>query len=276
LNENFVPNVLTDANNQQFTVGNVVVTPSNEVFYLLLTGTPMLSVVDYNNKPAVTFALANAPCSSDGVGTDGVVASDQDKITANDDNTKPDEFRCVPDSGQTLANGGSPVSVVVSNYNRQASVDVNNACANGTAAMPFSKDYDVTGMTQYVLVTAGVDANNDGDYADVGDTAPVYTTTSIGVGSVTNTDRPGTIANTGEYTTFSLSSLATGARLVVDFGARDVKCPTNWSTYLNNGGQAANFSSQEKLDLCLGNGNNATPNWDTTAWVTCPTGVTIP
>ena len=274
LNENFVPNMETDSNNQTFTIGVSANTPVDERYYILLTGSEMLGVVAYNNKPAVNSTVANSACSSDEVSTDNVVASDMDKILGNDNATKPDEFRCTPDNPTLPAS----VTTDVSNYNRESSVSVGNACGNNNSVtdMPFSKDFDVTGITVNTLTTAGVDANSDGDYLDAGDTAPVYSATSLGTGTVVNTDRPGTKANNGEYTSFIVNPMQNSMRIEVAFGARDNRCPTNWSTFINANGSARSFTNAEKNANCLGNGANAVPNWDKTSWINCPASVTIP
>ena len=273
LNETYVPNIMVDGSNQGFTIGVGNVTPVDERYYILLSGSEMLAVVDYNNKPAVISSFANSPCSSDEVGTDNVVVSDMDKILNNDNATKPDEFRCTPDQAVL------PVLVTteISNYNRESSVTVDNPCRNNqTGPMPFSKDFDVTDVSVSTLTTPGVDANADGDYLDVGDTVPVYSSTSIGTGTPTNTDRPGTKANSGEYTTFTVDPMQNNMRIAVTFGTRTNRCPANWSTYVNANGTAGNFDNAEKALYCIGNGNDAAPNWDRTSWIACPASVTIP
>ena len=273
LNENYVPNMLTDSNNQVFSIGTGNATPSDERYYLLLTGSEMLAVVAYNSKPAILSSLANAECSTDEVATDNTVAGDLDNILGNDISNKPDEARCTPDAPTLPAS----VTTQVTNYNRQASVTVGNPCRNNaTGPMPFSKDFDVTGITVNTLTTAGVDANADGDYLDVGDTAPVYSSSSLGTGTVTNTDRPGTKANNGEYTSFTVNPLTNKTRIEVAFGARTNRCPANWSIFINANGGAKNLTNSEKSQYCIGNGNSAVPNWDTTSWIDCPNSVTIP
>jgi hypothetical protein len=274
LNENYVPNMLTDSNNQVFSIGTGNATPSDERYYVRLIGSEMLAVVDYNSKPAILSTVANADCSTDEVATDNTVAGDLNNVLTDDNASKPDEIRCTPDSPTLPAS----VTTQVTNYNRQASVTVGNPCGNNNATgpMPFSKDFDVTDITVFSLTTAGVDANSDGDFLDVGDTAPVYSSSSIGTGSVTNTDRPGTKANNGEYTSFTVNPMQNNMRIEVTFGARANRCPTNWSTFINANGGAKNFTNADKNAYCLGNGANAVPNWDLTAWVDCPNSVTIP
>jgi type IV pilus modification protein PilV len=271
LAETYVPNILTDANNQTFTIGLGNVTPVDERYYVLLKGAEMLGVVAYNNKPALLSTVSNQPCSSDEVNVDNLVASDMNKILGDDNATKPDEFRCTPD----VATLPASVTTEISNYNRQANVAVGNPCSNEDTFLPYSKDFDVDSIDVKTLTTAGVDANNDGDYADVGDTVPVYSTASLGTGAPTNIDKPGTKANSGEYTTFTVNPLQNNMYIEVNFGARTNRCSANWSTYINANGAAKNFTNTDKQNYCIGNGNKQ-PNWDLVNWGACPASVTIP
>jgi hypothetical protein len=279
LNQANAPNMLTDINNQDFQVGTVVSTPSNEKFHVVLEGSQMLAGVAYGagNAPQVGFTLSGSGCNTDeNTGGDATAVNDMDGDTGNDNAGKPDEFRCIPDSGQNM--GGS-VNVTVSNYNRivAGGVTVANSCRNSgeTTAMPYAKDYDVTAADLLTVAIAGVDANSDGDYLDVGDTAPTYTTTSLfGSASVANVDKPGILAVNGESTTVTANPLNNLARLRFTFGDFVYRCPSNWSTFITNDGAWINFNNPDKTANCSeGTGNNPSnvPKWSTT-FAACPSG----
>ncbi len=273
---NTVSNILTDANNQHFLVGTVSSPPSDALFHALLSGSDMLDGVAYGagNAPQVGFSLSNSACNGDeNTGGDTTVASDINKILVDDDGTKPDEFRCVPDSSQSL--GGS-VNVAISNYNRKIATQatVGNACTNpiDTTPMPYSKDYDVTGATLIAYTVAGVDANSDGDYADVGDTVPVTTGTALGTGTAANVDQPGDLSAGGEYTSLTVSPLLTGQRIVVTFGSFTYRCPSNWADFITNAGAELSFSTAQRNNSALcGSGGPKSPQWSAT-FAACPTG----
>jgi prepilin-type N-terminal cleavage/methylation domain-containing protein len=273
---NTISNVLTDANNQHFLVGTVATPPSNELFYVLLSGSDMLSGVAYGagNAPQVGFSLSSSACNGDeNTGGDMTVLSDINKILGDDNGAKPDEFRCVPDSGQSL--GGS-VNVDVSNYNRKIAtqVTVGNACTNpiDTTTMPYSKDYDVTGAALIAYTVPGVDANGDGDYDDAGDTLPVTTSTALGSGTAFNIDQPGDLFVNGEYTRLVVNPLLTGQRIEVTFGTFTYRCPSNWATYITNTGAELSFSTAQRNDNALcGSGADKGPQWSST-YAACPTG----
>jgi hypothetical protein len=280
---NTISNLLTDDNNQHFLVGTVVTPPSDDLFYVLLTGSDMLSGVAYGvgNAPQVGFSLSNSACNGDAnTGGDSTVSTDVNNILGDDLGTTPDEFYCVPDSGYAL--GGS-VDVDVSNYNRKVAegVTVANSCRNSgnTTTMSYSKDFDVSGASLVAYTTPGVDANSDGDYDDAGDTIPVTTSTSLGSGTAFNVDQPGT-KNVGEYTRFTINPLTDGQRVEVAFAAFSTsdanryRCPSNWSTYINNDGSWKNLTNPEKQASCSeGNGNSQSnvPLWSST-YAACPTG----
>lgn len=289
---NTISNMLTDSNNQHFVVGTVVSTPSDEEFHVLLSGTQMLAGVAYGagNSPQIGFSLSASGCNGDeNTGNDGVASSDMNGNITDDDSVKPDEFRCQPDSGNNL--GGSVV-VDVSNYNRKigTALTIGNACTNNnsdTTTMPYSRDFDVSSADLVSLVTAGVDANSDGDYDDVGDTAPVYSITSIGSGTEFNIDQPGIVATGGEYTRFTVNPLADGDRIRVTFSDSHVndgsavgnapngwryRCPINWATYITNGGAEQTLTNTQKNDNAIcGSGGSKGPQWSAT-FADCPTG----
>ena len=107
-------------------------------------------------------------------------------------------------------------------------------------------------------------------------TAPVYTDTSVGTGTVTNPDRPGIVALSGEYTTFTVNPLVTLTRLEAAFSNKTARCPANWAIFINNSGNKTNLTNAEISANCLGNGSSAAPNWDLANWVDCPNAVTFP
>ena len=230
----FLSSLIADANapetdSQQFQVGTVSYTnPNGDYFTVSVAGASLLATLTTASPADVRFSI----------GTSATCNADPSTQTAN--------YKCIPNTGDTLP--ASSAIVNVGNYNRDLSVGVGNPCVNNSTLyqMAYKKVFDPISATKN-----GVNVS--------------YTTVS--------NNSTGSIAAGGEYTSVTITSpqLIHQDPIVVTYGSPSYLCPNNWSTYITNAGaKISEFNNTQKQASCSGNGNKD-PNFSTT-YGACPTG----
>jgi prepilin-type N-terminal cleavage/methylation domain-containing protein len=169
------------------------------------------------------------------------------------DGTNMTPYGCVTDT--TFGLGGS-TNIKIGNYDRSGNKTVQNSCtrpnpasnANDTTSMPYVINFDVSSATVDSIAAS--------------------------VGAAQNPNLSGVA---GEYTVITANPVNVNSTVTVNFSALSYKCPANWSTFLDSGGDDSGMTpdNSNSSTVCTGSGSNKVPAWDTTSsFINCWSGFT--